>query len=116
MKSDVLTSKSPRIDVHGETYDSVSLYVTQFIDDNYILGNRFIAIIHGKGEGVLKKRVHELLKVNKKVKDFYKNNWNIGETIIELDLDFDKKNKNSWHLFEKMIILRHKRKLDINIW
>ena len=87
MKSDVLTSKSPRIDVHGETYDSVSLYVTQFIDDNYKLGNKYIAIIHGKGEGILKNRIHELLKINNKVEDFYLNNWNIGETIIVLKVE-----------------------------
>lgn len=87
MKSDVLTSKSPRIDVHGETYDSVSLILSQFVDDNYKLGNKFIAIVHGKGEGVLKNRIHELLKSNKKVEDYYLNNWNIGETIIVLKID-----------------------------
>ena len=86
MRSDILTSKSPRLDVHGETYESVSLYIMNFIEDNYKLGNRFIAVVHGKGEGILKKRVHEILKNNKKVKDFYINNWNVGETIIELDL------------------------------
>ena len=87
MASDILTSKSPRLDVHGETYDSVSLYVTQFIDDNYKLRNKYIAIVHGKGEGILKKRVHELLKINKKVEDYYLNNWNIGETVIVLKLE-----------------------------
>ena len=87
MRSDILTSKSPRIDVHGETYDSVSLYLTQFIDDNYKLGNKYIAIIHGKGEGILKNRIHELLKSNSKVEDFYLNNWNIGETIIVLKVE-----------------------------
>ena len=87
MASEIFSQKSPRLDVHGETYDSVSLYVTQFISDNYKLGNRFIAIVHGKGQGVLKKRVHELLSTNKKVKDYYLNNWNIGETIIELFID-----------------------------
>lgn len=87
MRSDILTSKSPRIDVHGETYDSVSLILTQFIDDNYKLGNKFIAIIHGKGEGILKNRIHELLKNNKKVEDYYLNNWNIGETIIVLNIE-----------------------------
>lgn len=86
MANNILTSKSPRLDVHGETYDSVSLYVSQFIDDNYILGNKYIAIIHGKGGGILKNRIHELLKTNKKVVDFYLNNWNIGETIIVLNI------------------------------
>ena len=87
MKSDVLTSRSPKIDVHGETYDSVSLILSQFIDDNYKLGNKYIRIVHGKGEGILKNRIHELLKTNKKVEDYYLNNWNIGETIIVLDIE-----------------------------
>ncbi|MBO4600648.1 MAG: Smr/MutS family protein [Bacilli bacterium] len=87
MASNILTSKSPRLDVHGETYDSVSLYVTQFVDDNYKLGNKYIAVVHGKGEGILKKRVHELLKNNNKVEDYYLNNWNIGETIVVLKTD-----------------------------
>ena len=86
MKSDVLTSKSPKIDVHGETYDSVSLILSQFIDDNYKLGNKYIRIIHGKGEGILKNRIHELLKKNTKVLKYYINNWNVGETIIILNL------------------------------
>ena len=87
MSSEVLTSKSPKIDVHGETYDSVSLILSQFIDDNYKLKNKYIRIVHGKGEGILKNRIHELLKVNKKVEDYYLNNWNIGETIIVLKID-----------------------------
>ena len=87
MRSDILTSKSPRIDVHGETYDSVSLLLSQFIDEQFKLGNKYIAIIHGKGEGVLKNRIHELLKVNDKVESYYLNNWNIGETIIVLKVD-----------------------------
>jgi len=87
MASDILTSKSPRLDVHGETYDSVSLYVTKFIDDNIKLQNKVVAIVHGKGEGILKNRVHELLKKDKRVSRFYLNNWNIGETIIELNID-----------------------------
>lgn len=87
MSSDVLTSKSPKIDVHGETYDSVSLILSQFVDDNYKLGNKYIRIVHGKGEGILKNRIHELLKINKKVENYYLNNWNIGETIIVLKTD-----------------------------
>ena len=87
MKSDILTSKSPRIDVHGETYDSVSLYVTEFIDDNYKLGNKVIVIVHGKGKGILKNRIHQLLKSNNKVNKYYLNNWNIGETVIELNVE-----------------------------
>lgn len=87
MRSDILTSKSPKIDVHGETYDSVSLILSQFIDDNYKLGNKYIRIVHGKGEGILKNRIHEILKTNKKVEDYYLNNWNIGETIILLNIE-----------------------------
>lgn len=95
MFGDVLTSKSPSLDVHGETYDSVSLYVNQFVDDYYKLRYKYIVIIHGKGSGVLKRRVHELLKCNKKVSDFYLDNWNIGQTIVVLKDNINKNIKNS---------------------
>lgn len=93
MGSEILTSRSPRIDVHGETYDSVSLYLNQFVVENYNLGNKYIAIIHGKGSGILKNRIHELLKNNKYVEKYYLNNWNIGETVIILKKKVDKCSK-----------------------
>ena len=62
-----LYNNLPTLDLHGVDRDYARILINEFIDDNYKLGNKYIAIVHGKGEGVLKKRVHELLKTNKKV-------------------------------------------------
>ena len=74
----------PKIDVHGYTRDMMKCVIDTFLNDNIKLGNKKIIIIHGKGEGILKKEIHELLKKDKRVNKFYIDNLNIGETIIEL--------------------------------
>lgn len=76
----------PTIDLHGESRDIAKILVQDFIKENYQLQTKKIAVIHGIGEGILKKVVHEELKTNKLVKNYKLNNFNIGETIIELNL------------------------------
>lgn len=80
----MLTNKTPRLDLHGEERALVYALLTEFINDNYKMGNKEIVVIHGKSTNILTKEVHEVLKENKLVKDFYLNNWNVGETIIHL--------------------------------
>lgn len=80
----MLTHKTPRLDLHGEEKALVFALVTEFINDNYKMGNKEIVVIHGKSTNVLTKEVHEVLKENKSVKRFCLNNWNVGETIIYL--------------------------------
>ena len=64
----------------------VEVIVNEFIRDNYNLKNNTIVIIHGKSTNILTKEVHEVLRKNKLVKKFKLNNWNLGETIVELDI------------------------------
>lgn len=80
----MLTSKTPKLDLHGEEVAVVYAIVTEFINDNYKMGNKEIVIIHGKSTNILTKEVHNILKDNKLVKDFQLDNWNIGQTIIHL--------------------------------
>ena len=80
----MLTHKTPRLDLHGEEAALVYALVNEFINDNYKMGNKEVVVIHGKSTNILTKEVHGVLKENKLVKKFYLNNWNIGETIIEL--------------------------------
>lgn len=80
----MLTHKTPRLDLHGEEKALVYALVTEFINDNYKMGNKEIVVIHGKSTNILTKEVHETLKENKLVKSFNLNNWNVGETIINL--------------------------------
>lgn len=74
----------PKIDLHG--YDSISakIKVEEFINDNIKLKNKKIIIIHGIGEGIVKKSVYEILKRSKSVVS-YKLNWN-NPGITEVNL------------------------------
>lgn len=74
----------PSIDVHGYTRDTVYIPVSIFIDDNIKLNNKKIAIIHGKGLGVLKEEIKNHFSKDKRVLKVYLSNENIGVTIIEL--------------------------------
>ncbi len=80
----MITSKTPRLDLHGEVVAMVEVLVNQFINDNKKLKNEYIIIIHGKSTNILTKEVHRVLAVNKDVEKFYLNNWNLGETIVKL--------------------------------
>ncbi|MCI8575480.1 MAG: Smr/MutS family protein [Bacilli bacterium] len=82
----------PALDVHGETRDTVVYPINTFIKDNVKLKNKHIVIIHGRGQGVLRKKVHEILKKNPYVLEFYLDGMNIGATEVILDISskFDK--------------------------
>lgn len=75
----------PTIDVHGYNRDMIKCVLNEFISDNLKLKNKKIIIIHGKGNGILKNEIHELLKRDKRVNRYYLDGFNIGETIIELN-------------------------------
>jgi len=80
----MLTDNLPKIDLHGEEKALVYALVTEFINDQYKMGNEVIKIIHGKSTNVLTKEVHDTLNDNKYVKTYHLNNWNLGETIVYL--------------------------------
>ena len=48
------------------------------------MNNKYVILIHGKGTGKLKKEVHEILKNEKIVKNYYLDPYNLGQTIVEL--------------------------------
>ena len=80
----MITPKTPRIDLHGEEVAVIYALVTEFINDNVKMGNKEIIIIHGKSTNILTKEVHKILKENKNVQSYALNNWNLGETIVNL--------------------------------
>lgn len=80
----MVLNKYPKIDVHGETTETVVFVVQDFIKDNYKMKNKYIVVIHGKGSGALKRKVHEILKQDKLVTNFELDAMNIGQTLIEL--------------------------------
>ncbi len=80
----MFSSKSPTINLHGETRDTVTFIVNDFINDNYKLQNEYIGIIHGYSSTILKNKVHEILKKNTKVDSFKVDLFNPGLTIVKL--------------------------------
>ena len=74
----------PSLDLHGEYSFSAKILTKEFINDNIVLKNKKICIIHGIGQGIVKKSVHEVLKEDKRVKRFYVDFMNPGCTIVEI--------------------------------
>lgn len=74
----------PTLDLHGEDGDSAVVLVKDFISDNIFLNNKKIVIVHGKGTGILRKRIREYLNKDKRVKKYYQDNFNDGMTIVEI--------------------------------
>ena len=51
------------------------------------MGFRQVALIHGKGEGILRKKIAEFLKKHDRVESFRLGQWGEGDTgvtIVEL--------------------------------
>lgn len=81
-----MNSNLPTLDLHGEYRFSAKVLIEEFINDNYKLGNRKIVIVHGIGQGIMKDEVKKCLKNNKKIAKYYIDFFNVGATIIELDI------------------------------
>ncbi len=77
-------SKSPTINLHGETRETVVFQLNDFLNDNYKLHNEYVGVIHGYSGTILKNKVHEILKKNKQVDSFKVDPFNPGLTIVKL--------------------------------
>ena len=84
MLNNIFLDRYPSIDLHGFDRDSARVCVEDFIRDNMMLGNNIIVIIHGIGTGILKREVHEVLRVNKNVLEYKTDDFNSGCTIVKL--------------------------------
>ncbi len=80
----MILSSYPSIDLHGFDRDYAVYKVNEFINDNIKAKNYKIVIIHGIGEGILKKAVHDSLKRNKKVESYNVDVINTGSTLVKL--------------------------------
>lgn len=84
---DIFLKYLPRLDLHGYDTETARVAVNDFINDNLILKNNKILIIHGKGTGLVKKSVHETLSRRKEVGKYHTDNLNDGCTIAYLNID-----------------------------
>jgi len=86
MYTDIFLNRYPSIDLHGFDRDSARVAVNDFVDENVFLKNEMIVIIHGIGAGIVKREVHEALRVNKNVISYKTDNFNSGCTVVKLKI------------------------------
>ena len=87
----------PELDLHGETRDTARVLTLEFLNDNYKMKIKEIAIVHGIGTGILKKEVHKVLKESMYVQEFGLDNFNSGCTLVRLFESIDKKAKKCYN-------------------
>lgn len=76
----------PTLDLHGEIVDIARIRIEEFINDNILLKNKYISIIHGIGSGKIKEITKETLKNNKYVIEYKLCFFNEGMTLVRLDI------------------------------
>lgn len=78
---------STEVDVRGQYPDEAWINTEKFLDDCYLAGLSPARIVHGKGTGVLKKHIREMLRKHKYVKSFRPGAFGEGDdgvTVVEL--------------------------------
>lgn len=82
-----MESIMPSINVRGSLLDDAVMDVDKYLDDAYIAGLKEVTIIHGRGEGILREGLHQILKSHKHVSKFRKGAYNEGGdgvTVVQL--------------------------------
>lgn len=78
---------STSVDVRGKNLDDAVMDVEKYIDDAFISGLEEVTVIHGRGEGILRKGLHDMFKRHKNIKSFRKGGYNEGGdgvTVVKL--------------------------------
>lgn len=66
------------IDLRGKTFEESRDLVDKYLDDAFLAGLKTVRLIHGKGTGLLRKKIREYLKRHKNVKSFEDAPFNEG--------------------------------------
>ena len=73
--------------VQGQNLEDACMNVEKYLDDAYMAGLKEVTVIHGRGEGILKDGIRNLLRRNKIVASYRKGAYNEGGegvTIVKL--------------------------------
>ena len=81
------TNVKSEIDIRGKNFEDAKDIVDKYLDDAYLSGLKSVRIIHGKGTGVLRKKLREhfrSVKTIKSYKDAEYNEGGDGVTVVTL--------------------------------
>lgn len=77
----------PSYNVVGKVLDDALMEVDKYLDDAFMAGLKDVTLIHGRGAGILREGLHQMLKGHKHVTNYRKGNYNEGGdgvTIVTL--------------------------------
>lgn len=86
--NNIIQLESTKLDIRGYKPEEAEFEIIKFIDEAYLSNLKSVEIIHGKGTGVLREKVHEILKNHQMVKSFELASVEFGgagATIIQLN-------------------------------
>jgi DNA mismatch repair protein MutS2 len=70
------------LDLRGFTAEEALYEVDKYLTDAQILGFREVTIVHGKGDGILRKKIGEFLKRDQRITAFRLGQWGEGDTGV----------------------------------
>ncbi len=76
--------RSTVLDLRGMRGEEAVAEVERFVDQGFAAGLQLLEIIHGKGDGILRKRIHEYLRQRKDVSSFRLAPWEQGGPGVTL--------------------------------
>lgn len=72
------TEIGPELSLRGETAEDALILLDRYLDDAILAGWQEVRIVHGKGEGILRRAVTEFLAKDKRVESRRLGEWNEG--------------------------------------
>lgn len=73
-----VTNVKSEIDIRGKNFEDAKDIVDKYLDDAYLSGLKSVRIIHGKGTGVLRKKLREHFRSVKTIKSYKDAEYNEG--------------------------------------
>jgi DNA mismatch repair protein MutS2 len=80
----VVRPASHVLDIRGKRGEEALAEVERFLDQGFAAGLQLLEVIHGKGDGILRKRVQEYLRARKDVAGFRLAPWEQGGPGVTL--------------------------------
>lgn len=81
-----LCTTLPTLDLHGLDRQTASLYIRDFLSEQYKMKNPIVVIVHGNGSGILRSTTIDVLKKSILVEEFKSSYFNQGCTYVKIKI------------------------------